>query len=84
MWGTNRVLNKLAGLGLDDGKDESKLTKRKFKPEDFELKRIIGRGAFGEVRVVERKDTKDIFAMKTIRKSEMLKKNQVAHIRAER
>ncbi len=51
---------------------------------DFDLLTTIGRGAFGEVRVVRKKDSGDIFAMKIMKKSEMLKKNQVAHIRAER
>jgi serine/threonine protein kinase len=45
---------------------------------------IIGRGAFGEVRVCRKKDDKKIYAMKIMKKSEMLKKNQVQHIRAER
>lgn len=51
---------------------------------DYEKIKVIGRGAFGEVRVVRDKQTGDIFAMKIMKKSEMLKKNQVAHIRAER
>ena len=41
-------------------------------------------GAFGEVRVCRKKDTKQVYAMKVMKKNEMLKKNQVAHIRAER
>jgi serine/threonine kinase 38 len=51
---------------------------------DYEKVRVIGRGAFGEVRVVRDKNSGEIFAMKIMKKSEMLKKNQVAHIRAER
>lgn len=52
--------------------------------DDFDTITIIGRGAFGEVRVCRKKDTKEVFAMKIMKKSEMLKKNQVAHIKAER
>ena len=37
-----------------------------------------------QVRVSRKKDDKKIYAMKIMKKSEMLKKNQVAHIRAER
>lgn len=51
---------------------------------DFDLLTIIGRGAFGEVRVVRKKDTRAVYAMKIMKKTEMLKKNQVQHIRAER
>jgi len=60
--------------------------KRRFKVtlKDFECLAIIGRGAFGEVRVCRRIETGEVFAMKIMKKTEMLRKNQVAHIRAER
>lgn len=45
--------------------------------EDFETICVIGRGAFGEVRLARKKDTKEVFAMKKLSKAEMLKKNQV-------
>lgn len=37
-----------------------------------------------QVRVVRKKDTQEVFAMKIMIKSEMIRKNQVQHIRAER
>lgn len=52
--------------------------------DDFETLNIIGRGAFGEVRVCKLKADGKVFAIKIMKKSEMVKKNQVAHIRAER
>ena len=45
---------------------------------------IIGKGAFGEVRVCRHKTTGEIFAIKKMKKEEMHKKNQVLHVRAER
>lgn len=36
----------------------------------FRLLRVVGRGAFGKVRIVERKDTSLSFALKYIRKDE--------------
>ncbi|XP_076825342.1 serine/threonine-protein kinase 38-like [Clavelina lepadiformis] len=51
---------------------------------DFEMLKIIGRGAFGEVRLVQKKDTGHIYAMKMLRKKDMMEKEQVAHVRAER
>ncbi|KAI1758065.1 hypothetical protein F4782DRAFT_476316 [Xylaria castorea] len=36
----------------------------------FRLMRVVGRGAFGKVRIVERKDTGLSFALKYIRKDE--------------
>lgn len=41
------------------------------------LLKVIGRGAFGEVRLVQKIDTGHIYAMKILRKSEMLEKEQV-------
>ena len=51
---------------------------------DFEPLAIIGRGAFGEVRLVRNKLTGEVQAMKKMSKQEMIKKNQIMHVRAER
>ncbi|TFY57919.1 hypothetical protein EVJ58_g6730 [Rhodofomes roseus] len=69
------------------GKRESaflRLRRTKLGLEDFRTVKVIGKGAFGEVRVVQKTDTGKIYAMKTLRKDEMLKKDQLAHVRAER
>lgn len=52
--------------------------------EDFRTVKVIGKGAFGEVRLVQKADTGKIYAMKSLRKNEMFKKDQLAHVRAER
>jgi serine/threonine kinase 38 len=52
--------------------------------KDFDPLSIIGRGAFGEVRICKFKETGEIVAMKKMKKSEMLYKNQVGHVKAER
>lgn len=41
--------------------------------DDFEVLKVIGRGAFGEVCVVRMTTTNQIFAMKILNKWEMLK-----------
>ena len=41
----------------------------------FEAIRIIGRGTFGKVYLVKKRDSGDYFAMKSIRKDVILKKN---------
>jgi len=61
-----------------------RLRRVKLTGKAFESIKIIGRGAFGEVRLVQMKGTKDIYAMKKLKKSEMIKKHQVNHVRAER
>lgn len=56
----------------------------KISVKDFEPLKIIGRGAFGEVRVCRDKKTREVVAIKKMKKNEMIYKNQVAHVRAER
>lgn len=61
-----------------------RLKRTRIGREDFESLKVIGRGAFGEVRLVQKKDTGHVYAMKILRKKDMLEKEQVAHVRAER
>ncbi len=58
--------------------------RKKISVKDFEPLTIIGRGAFGEVRICRLKETGEVVAMKKMKKSEMIYKNQVAHVKAER
>ena len=50
--------------------------------EDFESLKVIGRGAFGEVRLVQKKDTGHVYEMKILCKADTLGKEEVGHIRA--
>ncbi|RXG55493.1 Serine/threonine-protein kinase tricorner [Armadillidium vulgare] len=61
-----------------------RLKRSRLGVDDFEALKVIGRGAFGEVRLVQKKDTGHVYAMKILRKADMLEKEQVAHVRAER
>jgi len=61
-----------------------RLKRTRLGKDDFEPLKKIGQGAFGEVRLVQKKDTGHVYAMKILRKMDMLAKDQVAHIRAER
>ncbi|KAL5714156.1 non-specific serine/threonine protein kinase [Ranunculus cassubicifolius] len=61
-----------------------RLQRHKVGIEDFELLTLIGRGAFGEVRLCRAKSTGEVFAMKKLKKSEMLSRGQVEHVRSER
>ena len=58
--------------------------RKKISIFDFEPLKIIGKGAFGEVRVCKYIPNGDIVAIKKMKKEEMHKKNQVLHVRAER
>jgi len=57
---------------------------KRYTLDDFHSIKIIGRGAFGEVRVVKEKKTNNVFALKVMTKSHLLKSNQIQHIKAER
>ncbi|KAJ4300144.1 Serine/threonine-protein kinase [Collariella sp. IMI 366227] len=56
----------------------------KDKPENYNTIKIIGKGAFGEVKLVQKKADGKVYAMKSLIKTEMFKKDQLAHVRAER
>ncbi|KAK0397218.1 hypothetical protein QR680_002037 [Steinernema hermaphroditum] len=57
--------------------DYLRLKRTKLSVTDFQSLKVIGRGAFGEVRLVQKIDSGHIYAMKILRKSEMLEKEQV-------
>ncbi|XP_030553524.1 serine/threonine-protein kinase tricornered isoform X2 [Rhodamnia argentea] len=61
-----------------------RLQRHKMGVDDFELLTMIGKGAFGEVRVCREKTTGQVYAMKKLKKSEMLRRGQVEHVKAER
>jgi len=45
---------------------------------------VLGKGAFGKVMLCEKKDTKELYAIKSIRKESVVEKNQIEHTRTER
>ncbi|XP_078176471.1 uncharacterized protein LOC144569869 isoform X2 [Carex rostrata] len=61
-----------------------RLQRHKMGVDDFDLLTIIGRGAFGEVRICKEKTSGNVYAMKKLKKSEMLRRGQVEHVKAER
>ncbi|KAF7298980.1 Non-specific serine/threonine protein kinase [Mycena indigotica] len=52
--------------------------------EDFELITVIGKGSFGKVMQVRKRDTSRIYALKTIRKMHIVNRNEITHTLAER
>ncbi|BGP18340.1 Serine/threonine-protein kinase [Rhodosporidiobolus nylandii] len=51
---------------------------------DFDLLKVIGKGSFGKVMQVRKKDTGRIYALKTIRKAHIVSRSEVTHTLAER
>ncbi|KAK0187915.1 kinase-like domain-containing protein [Armillaria mellea] len=52
--------------------------------DDFELITVIGKGSFGKVMQVRKRDTSRIYALKTIRKAHIVHRNEITHTLAER
>ncbi|XP_037919089.1 rho-associated protein kinase 1 isoform X2 [Hermetia illucens] len=61
-----------------------KIVDLRMKPDDFNLIKVIGRGAFGEVQLVRHKSTKQVYAMKRLSKFEMIKRPDSAFFWEER
>lgn len=59
-------------------------SRKKMTIYDYQPIKIIGKGAFGEVRVCREKSSGDIVAVKKLKKEEMIKKNQIIHVRTEK
>jgi len=51
---------------------------------DFTFLEVIGRGAFGEVRLVREKVTHEVYAMKTMAKKQLITSKKIPSIKAER
>lgn len=52
--------------------------------DDFQLMKVVGKGSYGKVMLVKHEKTGEVYAMKMLRKENVVKRNQVEHTRAER
>lgn len=51
---------------------------------DFVIKKVIGRGSFGKVFLVQKKETNEVYAMKSLRKDVIIEYDQVESTRLEK
>lgn len=56
----------------------------KVTKQDFHMLSVIGKGSYGKVLLVKKNDTGELYAMKVLKKSEILRRNQVEHTMTER
>lgn len=61
-----------------------KTERKSVGPNDFQILKLIGKGTFGQVYQVMKKDTKRIYAMKVLSKKVIIQKKEVAHTLGER
>jgi serum/glucocorticoid-regulated kinase 2 len=57
---------------------------QKISIEDFEYIKVIGRGSFGKVYLVRKLDTQMVYAMKILKKGQLIKMNLLTKTMAER
>ena len=52
--------------------------------KNFRTIKVIGKGSYGKVLLVEMKDNKKMYALKILKKGEILRRNQLEHTLDER
>lgn len=77
----------LGGLGGSSSNLEelaSRIDYRNLGPNDFEKIKLLGKGDVGKVYLVRLKNTSKLFAMKVLKKEEMIERNKVKRVLTER
>ncbi|KYQ91663.1 protein kinase 2 [Tieghemostelium lacteum] len=74
------------GDDMDEGPEEIIFSKNKqtVTKDDFELLTVIGKGSFGKVMQVKKRDDGKIYAMKVLRKDAIIARKQVNHTKSEK
>ena len=73
-----------AKVQVTSADDQKSNVKKKMSKKEFGVVRVIGKGGYGEVRVVRNKNDNRVYAMKTLLKKKMIEKKQQKHVRTER
>ncbi len=61
--------------GKGYSKDLTRHSTREVTIEDFTILRVVGRGSFGKVYLVKKVNSEQVYAMKTLKKDMVLRKN---------
>lgn len=80
-------LNKKDFQMMQNAKNTETLISRdgkKLTENDFEVIRMLGKGAFGKVILTQKKDDGDLYAIKIIEKSQLIEKDNIQSIKTER
>ena len=68
----------------DQLKKFNSMTNTKMTIDDFSIIKVVGKGSYGKVLLVKKNDDKKVFAMKVLKKKNMIRRNQTEHIKTER
>jgi serum/glucocorticoid-regulated kinase 2 len=55
--------------------DQQKLTGSNISKKDFEMISVIGKGSYGKVMLVKKRDTGQLYALKVLKKAEIIRRN---------
>lgn len=67
-----------------NAQQKDRTTKGKYSQEDFTLQRTLGTGSFGRVHLVQSKHNHRFYAMKVLKKAQVVKMKQIEHTNDER
>lgn len=70
--------------GTVDGKGAARQTKGKYTLTDFTMQRTLGTGSFGRVHLVQSKHNQRFYAVKVLKKQQVVKMKQIEHTNDER
>ncbi|PLB47824.1 camp-dependent protein kinase catalytic subunit PkaC1 [Aspergillus steynii IBT 23096] len=65
-------------------RSDARTTKGKYSLEDFALQRTLGTGSFGRVHLVQSKHNHRFYAIKVLKKAQVVKMKQIEHTNDER
>ncbi|ODV64131.1 Pkinase-domain-containing protein [Ascoidea rubescens DSM 1968] len=79
----DNVINGYISITIEYKPSSTNLSKS-LSIDQFDLLKVIGKGSFGKVMQVRKKDTQRIYALKSIRKAHIVSRMEVIHTLAER
>ncbi|OMJ76639.1 hypothetical protein SteCoe_23941 [Stentor coeruleus] len=71
-------------IHIDDLSPSGEIRDGKVGPMDFEILQVLGKGSFGEVFLVRKRDQMQLFAMKVLRKDKIMGHNLIKYAKTER
>lgn len=83
----DRLQGKVKAVPVNEDKSQPappQETKGKVGLADFELLKVIGKGSFGKVLQVRKKDTGKIYAMKVLNKKQIMERGELEHTKSEK
>lgn len=70
--------------GSVESKNQPRQTKGKYTLTDFNIQRTLGTGSFGRVHLVQSKHNQRFYAVKVLKKAQVVKMKQIEHTNDER